>query len=138
MSRSTSLNTGTPAQELGYKTPEILYKTFSYDTPLVGTADTIAVGALPSGSRVLRIVVYIDTAFNAATTNDFQLGTSADPDAFVEVNDVDLTVTGAVEVTDRAAVATFSSDTIVYLQYDQTGTAASAGAGAVLVEYFVP
>lgn len=138
MSRSTSLNTGVPATDLGYLVSQNIYKTFSYDTPLVGTADTIAVGTLPSGARVTRLVVFIDTAFNAATTNEIQVGTSADADAYVEADDVDLTVTGAVEVTDRIAVTTFSSDTTVYLQYDQTGTAATAGAGAVLIEYIVP
>lgn len=138
MSRSTSLNTGVPATDLGYLVSQNIYKTFAYDTPLVGTADTIAVGTLPSGARVTRLVVFIDTAFNAATTNEIQVGTSADADAYVEADDVDLTVTGAVEVTDRIAVTTFSSDTTVYLQYDQTGTAATAGAGAVLIEYIVP
>lgn len=138
MSRSTSLNTGTPARAIGYAVSQALYRTFAFDTGLVGTADTIVVGAIPSGARITRCVVYVDTAFNAATTNEFQLGTAADPDAYVEADDVDLTVTGAVEVTDRVAVTTFSSDTTVYLQYDQTGTAATTGAGAVLIEYIVP
>lgn len=138
MSRSTSLNQGVPARSLGYSLNENIYKTFSFDTPLVGTAATIAVGTLPAGARVTRVVVYIDTAFNATTTNEIQIGVSGSAASFVPNGIVDMTLTGAEEYINLASVTIFSSDTTVYLEYDQTGTAATTGAGAVLIEYIVP
>lgn len=138
MSASTSLNTSIPARSLGYSVTENIYKTFAYNTPLIANDAGVAVGTIPSGARVTRMVVFIDTAFNATTTNELQIGTSSSVAAFMPANVLDMAVTGAQEYSDLIVVNTFSSDTTVYLQYDQTGTAATTGAGAVLIEFIMP
>lgn len=135
MTRSTSLNTGIPARDISYGVSQYIYATFAYNTPNVGTAATVAVGTLPAGSRVTRLVIYIDTAFNATTTNEMQIGVSGSAASFLPNGTVDMTATGAQEYPNLASVLIFTSDTTVYVEYDQTGTAATTGAGAVLIEY---
>lgn len=95
------------------------------------------IGRLPKGATVLRTVVGVTTAFNAATTNVLIVGTAADDDALVAAAGVDesaVAVTSVAPATLAGAVAP-SADTDIYVKYTQSGTAATAGAAWVVVEY---
>lgn len=95
------------------------------------------IGNVPKGAVVIGTTVGITTAFNAGTTNVLIVGTSGDDDALVAAAGVDETavaVTRVAPATLAGAVAA-SADTDIYVKFTQSGTAASAGAAWVVVEY---
>ena len=94
----------------------------------------VEIGTIPSGATILKALsgVNIDTAFNAGTTNTVDVGTSADPNLYGTA-----LAGGAVAFVplDEAVAMTLSADTTMYVQYNQTGTAASAGSGVAVIAY---
>lgn len=95
------------------------------------------IGNVPKGAVVIGTTVGITTVFNAGTTNVLIVGTSGDDDALVaaaDVNEAAVAVTRVAPATLAGAIAA-SADTDVYVKYTQTGTAATTGAGWVVVEY---
>lgn len=126
------------ARNDGSQNIHFLGKDVAYNTVGIGSSDTISMGKVPAGARLLGCDVYVDTAFNAATTNVLTVGTSSGSNAdIVASGDVDETATGATKVL-RGNALTFSSDTEVYVKYTQTGTAASAGAASVVLSFAPP
>lgn len=135
MSASTSLNTGQPARDISYGVVQAIVKSVAYNTLGIGTTDTVKVGTLPSGSQIVKSIVRVTTAFNAATTNVLTVGTSAGSDAdIVAAADTDETVVGTTIGT-RGCDLAFSADTPIYVKYAQTGTAATAGAALITILY---
>lgn len=135
MSASTSLNTGLPARDIGYGVVQAISKTVNYNTPGIGTTDTVALGAVPSGAQILACTVRVTTAFNAATTNVLTVGTSSGSDAdVVAAGDVDESTAGTT-VEYRGCDLAFTADTTIYVKYAQTGTAATAGSAVVTLTY---
>lgn len=114
--------------QVHYLRAEIAY------TDLTGKVYTL--GVIPAGSVVIRGGVVVTTAFNAGTTNVLDIGTSADDDGFA--TDLALGTIGVI-VADEMATSndTYSatSDITVTATLALSGTAASAGAGVVWVEY---
>lgn len=139
MSASTSLFTGRPARDLGYAVVQAIGKSgFAFNTPNIGTADTIQVGTLPAGAIITSVTVRVDTAFNAATTNVLIVGTSSGSNAdIVADGDVDETATGTTQVM-RGVGLSISADTIIYAKYTQSGTAATTGSATIVINYVVP
>jgi|DEB3_MinimDraft_2_1074329.scaffolds.fasta_scaffold44643_1 hypothetical protein len=109
-------------------------KTVNFDTPGIGTAATVSIGALPAGCLVLETLVRVRTAFDAGTTNVIKVGTSDDDDEFIEANDLDETGAGLTR-SERSAGLVMTADTEVFVTYTQTGTAATAGVADVIVLY---
>lgn len=107
----------------------------NFDTAASGTP--LLMGTLPKGAVVLGTTIGIKTVFNAGATNVLIVGTAADDAALVAAGGVDET---AVAVT-RVAPATLAgnvasaADTDIYVEYTQSGTAATTGAAWVAVEY---
>lgn len=119
-----------PGREFHLQAVHYLRKAISY-------SDTypVTVGVLPANAIVLRGGVAVKTAFNAATTNVLDIGTSGDDDGFA--TDLALGTVGVI-VADEFATSNdwFSTAAVtVTCTYAQTGTAATAGAGYVWVEY---
>lgn len=113
----------------------VLRKDVNFDTAASGTP--LKMGTLPQGAVVIGTTIGIKTAFNAATTNVLIVGTAADDDALVAAGGVDETavaVTRVAPATLAGAVAA-SADTDIFVEYTQSGTAATAGAAWVAVEY---
>jgi hypothetical protein len=109
-----------------------------FNTVGIGTADTVKVGRIPAGSRLMPVQVHVTAAFNAATTNVLTVGTSSGSNTdIVAAAEVTEGVTGATIVGTGVALA-FTSDTDIYVKYTQTGTAATAGAATILIPYFPP
>ncbi len=109
----------------------------TFDAAASGTA--IKIGAIPKNAVVLRTVVSVQTAYNAGTTNVLIVGTSGDDDALVAAGGVDETAVAATSVAPATlgGLLSSSADTDIYVEYTQSGTAASAGASSIVVE-FVP
>src|SRR5687768_7986028 len=68
-----------PARNNGEQQIAYLRKKVSY---LDGASGVVEIGTLPAGAIALRAGVVVTTAFNAATTNVLDIGTTADPDGF--------------------------------------------------------
>lgn len=101
------------------------------------TAATVV--TLPENSQILDFVVDVTTAFDAGTTNTIDVGTAADPDAFVD--GVDVSSTGRILGSATAAVlpnyAASTSRVEVQAAFASTGAAATAGAATITVTYVV-
>lgn len=106
----------------------------SYNTPLIGTDGKVPLGTLPDGAIVVGLMVKVTQAFNAATTNVLTVGTAASNATVLAASDVDETV-----IDTTAAFVGYgyqaSGDTPLFIVYTQTGTAASAGAATIILEY---
>jgi len=103
-----------------------------------GTVKTV--GVIPAGSIIVNLVsgVYVNTAFNAGSTNTLDIGTSATASLYA----TDLALgTKAFVALDEAATQTgvnawiVAADTTITCSVKLSGTAATAGAGVVVVQY---
>ena len=101
-----------------------------------GTTTTIA--TLPANSQIFQITLDVTTAFNAGTTNtiDFGDGTTADQfaDALAAGSQARVLATSDVSQIGNL-IDVGSSDVQVVATYNQTGSAASAGAATATVLY---
>lgn len=98
-----------------------------------GVARTV--GTIPAGSLILKPIsgVHVTTAFNAGTNNFLDIGTSADDDLYG--TDLSLTATNFVPLDEAVGGYLVSADTTITATVGLTGTAASAGAGEVVIAY---
>lgn len=122
-----------PARNNGDQNIAYLRKKVTY---LDGAAGVVEVGTLPIGAIVLRAGVVVTTAFNAASTNVLDIGTTADPDGLVV--DAAMGTIGVIISTTPATsndVGPYTADTSIIATHAQTGTLATAGEGYVWVEY---
>jgi hypothetical protein len=100
------------------------------------TGKVYTLGVIPAGSVVIRGGVVVTTAFNAATTNLLDIGTSADDDGFA--TDLALGTIGVIAADEMATsndTYSATSDITITATLAMSGTAATAGAGVVWVEY---
>jgi len=132
------MSTSGIARNDGSQNVHFLGKDITYATVGIGTADTVKVGRVPAGSRLMPTQVHITTAFNAATTNVLTVGQNASANTdIVAAGELNEGATGATIVGTGCAL-TFASDTDIYVRYTQTGTAATTGAATILIPYFPP
>ena len=96
-----------------------------------GIAAGVLVGTLPAGAMLVGLDVRVNTAFNAATTNALNSGTTA--------NGTQIFTDAATAGHRRPTIPnlSFAVDTDFYVSYAQTGTAATAGQADVVWQ-FVP
>ncbi len=126
------------ARNDGSQNVHFIGKDITYATVGIGTADTVKVGRVPAGSRLMPTQVHVVTAFNAVTTNVVTVGTSSGSDAdIVGAGELNELATGCTIVATGCALA-FANDTDIYVKYTQTGTAATAGAATILIPYIPP
>jgi len=101
-----------------------------------GTETVVA--TLPANSQIFQITVDVTTAFNAATTNTFDIGDGSTVNQFA-----DALAAGAqarvLATSDVSQIGNLidigASDIDVTVTYNQSGTAATAGAATVTVLY---
>lgn len=100
-----------------------------------GATAVKTVGIIPAGSFVIRGGVCVTTAFNAGSGNVLDIGTSADDDGFA--TDLALGTIGVIVADEMATTndAYVTADTTIIATLALTGTAATAGAGFVWIEY---
>lgn len=116
-----------PARELHTQQVHYLRKRVNFGDAGIGTG--VIMGTLPAGARILGQHVVCAVAFNAGTTNALNVGTAAGGTQLF---------TDAATAGQRAPATTnlaFAADQDVYVQYAQTGTAATAGQADVVITY---
>lgn len=129
------MSTSGVARDNGSQNVQSINKTVAFNTVGVGTADTVKLGTLPAGAQIMACTVRVTAAFNAATTNVLTVGTSSGSDAdIVAAADVNEGATGTTVVY-RGCDVTFASDTIIYVKYTQSGTAATTGSAVIVLTY---
>lgn len=100
-----------------------------------GNGATITLGTVPAGSYILRGGIAVTTAFDAGTTNTLDIGVTGTATAFASA--IALGTAGVIAADDMATTtkSLSSADIAVIATLHLTGTAATAGAGRVWVEY---
>lgn len=137
-----------PARQ--YQTQNLTYfrKTVNFNDANISAG--VKFGALPAGAFITGIKCYVTTAFNAATTNNLKIGTTqAGSDILAGgvtagTNCVAATtgiqsITAApglgLAVTGAATPTGSTGGWDLWVQYTQTGTAATAGAVTFIIDY---
>lgn len=123
-----------PARQLHTQQVHYIRKRVNWNDSNISTG--VVCGTLPAGALLLYAAVRVNTAFNAATTNVLQMGTTATGGEILANAVVLGGATGFKTASSGTAFAAqFASDTDVYVSYTQTGTAATAGQGDLVVAY---
>ncbi len=130
-----------PVPARTYHTQQIHYMRadVAFNTPGIGSADTVVLGGLPANAVIVTCVVKIVAAFNAVTTNVLTVGTTTGDNDVVAAGDVNETVIGTTIVT--AAVGyrfSATADVTLYVRYTQSGTAATTGSAIIMIGYIPP
>jgi hypothetical protein len=120
------------------RTQETHYLRFAVNYNDQGLAAGVGKQWLPKGAIIVGSSVYVGTAFNAATTNIVTVGiNSAAYDNIVAAGDADesaVALTNGIKPT-GTALGPLAADSQVFVKYAQTGTAATAGAAVVMIQY---
>lgn len=105
-----------------------------------GIATGVGKQTLPAGAIITGSDVFVNTTFNAGTTNVLTVGTNGTTaNNMVASGDVDETtsaLTKGVKPT-SAALGPLAADAQVFAKFTQTGTAATSGDAYVIVNYVV-
>jgi hypothetical protein len=101
-----------------------------------GTETVVA--TLPANSQIFQITVDVTTAFDAGTTNTFDLGDGSTVNEYADALDVSsaarvLATSDVSQIGNLIDIGT--TDVDVTVTYNQTGTAATDGAATVTVLY---
>ena len=101
-----------------------------------GSTTTIA--TLPANSQIFQITLDVTTAFNAGTTNTIDFGDGSTADQFADALAAGsiarvLATSDVSQITNLVDIGT--SDVQVVATYNQSGSAASAGAATATVLY---
>ena len=122
-----------PARSSGVQTLNYLRAPIDFSLGYTGVK---TVGVIPAGCVVLRTYVVVTTAFNAGSTNTMKIGTVASDASYgtgIALGTAGVITGGTALAT--ATTATPAADTTVVATSVSTGTAMTAGAGFVVVEY---
>ena len=117
-----------PARVLPYQAVHYIENTLTFDSGVV------TIGTLPAGAVILRAIsgAQVNVAFNAASTNVIDIGTTANDDLFA----TDLAGgTIAFVPFDEAVTQLLAADTTFTATYAQSGTAATAGSARIVISY---
>lgn len=88
----------------------------------------VPIGALEAGCQPLTVAVYVETAFNAATTNTLDVGTLGTAAGFAAAASTLVGATGYKSgLTGTLTGIPLATDQVVYAKFAQTGTAATTG-----------
>ena len=128
------LQNGIPPRNDGYQGVQYLRKNVTFADN--GVAKVI--GAIPANSLILKPIsgIQITTVFNAGTNNFIDIGTTADDDLF----GTDLSGAALAFVPLDEAIGGFlvTADTTITATVGLTGTAATTGAGVIVIAYLPP
>ena len=124
-----------------FHTQQVHYirKTVNYNDTNIATG--VYIGTLPAGAQILPFAstISIRTVFNAATTNNLLVGTTAAGNDIVATADA-AAGTAGIKTFVLATVTTGgyrSADTDLFVTYTQTGAVATAGVGTITVAFTV-
>lgn len=103
-----------------------------------GVAAGLLIGTVPAGSKLTNVKVFVDEAFNAATTNVLVGGTTllgTNLIAAADVTEGTIGVYTPANAANQGLGLVFAADTDLFVSYTQTGTAATTGKATIIVEY---
>jgi hypothetical protein len=127
---------GTSAVYYATQTVHYLRKNFTY----ADNGKVLDVGTLPAGAQMLNTIsgVFVTTVFNAGTGNVLDIGTSADDDLYA--TDLALGTKAFVALDETAATGLVntwyvSTDTKITATPALSGTAATTGAGVIVIAF---
>lgn len=132
-----NLQTTVPSQDILYEVEQVIAGTIAY-------TDTTAksIGGIPAGAVVLGAVVSTSTAFNAATTNNLNIGltdsTGTVANAYAALLPIGPVGTTATPVAALSTNVILSRPTTITATYVPTGGGQTAGAATVIVRFVVP
>jgi|DEB0MinimDraft_3_1074331.scaffolds.fasta_scaffold03247_5 hypothetical protein len=114
-----------------FHTQQVHYirKTVNFNDAGIGSG--VVFGTLPAGAMIVSQNVRVTTAFNAGTSNALQVGTAAAGTQLFS----DAATAGARSPT--IANLSFATDQDLYVTFAQSGTAATAGVGTVVIGFVV-
>lgn len=124
------LNTKIPARNDLYQCIQYLRKDFVFGD----NGRVLKVGTLPANAVIMKAIsgVNVSTVFNAGTGNVLDIGTADDDDLFG--TDIALGTAGLIPL-DEAVSEFVSVDTEITATVVLTGTAATTGAGQIVIAY---
>jgi hypothetical protein len=96
-------------------------------------ATTTASAQIPANSVVISCVCAVTTAFNAATTNTLKVGDGTTDNKFMATGDI---TAGSIGGNAKHLGLMVTADSPVVVTYNQSGTAATAGAAEVVITYY--
>lgn len=127
----------TTARAWQYQAPMSFRKRVNFND--TGVATGVYFGTIPAGAIIRGTDVMINVAFNAATTNSLTVGgNSANYNDIVNAAGVDETtpaLTTGIKPNAATALGSLTADLDIYVMYQQTGTAATAGQADIIVNY---
>ena len=126
------------ARQLEVQATHYLRRDVAFNT--TGIASGVLLGTVPAGSKITDISIYVDTVFNAATTNVLAGGTTGTGTNLFTSTDAAAGTAGyktAANAANQGRGLVFAADTDLFVSFTQSGTAATTGAATVIVE-FVP
>lgn len=99
-------------------------------------AADLTIGSLPAGATITDVAIIVLVASNAGTTGTLSVGIPGTDTQYVNAQDVKGAGTGRINPTTSANVGVaLTSKTSIVVRYAETGTAATAGNGVVVVSY---
>jgi hypothetical protein len=114
----------------------VTFNMADFGNQAIGTGNGIPIGALEAGTIPLYCHVTIETAFNAATTNDLLVGTVDVANGFAVTGGTAAGATGFKgNLTGTLTGIPLAADKVVYVKYNQTGTAATTGKAEVVMTF---
>ena len=128
------LNRNIPARNDGKQNIQFLRK----DITFADMGKLLTVGTIPAGALIIKPIsgVQVNTVFNSATTTVLDIGTTADGDFFA--TDLDVKTAAAFVPVDEAVSFSVAADTTITAQLAETGAAATAGSGVIVIAFVNP
>jgi hypothetical protein len=120
-----------------YHTQQLHYLRYDFAYNTSGIGSGVSIGKIPANALIKDTQVSVQTAFNAATTNTVSVGSAAAGTQVVNAQTVASVGSTTVAPASVGGLLSASADTELFVTYSQTGTAASAGVGSVVVSYTV-
>ncbi|MFA6031819.1 MAG: hypothetical protein WC889_02830 [Myxococcota bacterium] len=124
------------ARQLETQQTHYLRRDIAFNT--TGIATGVLIGTVPAGAKLTQVLIHIDTAFNAGTTNVLQGGVTGVGTTLFTTTEAAAGTAGVKVATDSATQGRgleFAADTDLFVSYTQTGTAATTGVATITVEY---
>jgi prepilin-type processing-associated H-X9-DG protein len=126
---------GTVARQLPFQAIHYLRANISFAD---GASKVYTVGVIPAGSQILHTLsgVYVRTVYNAGTNNLLNIGTSDNDDLYGTIMSLTTETFVAIDEAGSATDAWYiTNDTTITASHALTGTAATTGAGQVVIAY---
>jgi len=104
---------------------------------VVTESDTTATlaGKIPTNAYPLELKIHVSEAFDSGGTNYLQVGTNSDDDYFAANVNVSSTGEATVTLLNPGEVISSTDETGVYIKFEGSGSAATAGSARVTLLY---